>query len=458
MKKVQGIITIDELRQKVQANEIDTVIACFPDMQGRLTGKRFHAEYFCQTAYAETHACNYLLAVDVDMEPVPGYEHASWEKGYGDFTLKPILSSIRIATWLPATALVLCDLSDHHNHPIEISPRAILSKQCANVITLGYDVMAASELEFFLFEQNYKQCSQNKYQDLSPLAGPYTEDYSIFLTSKEEEVMRAIRNHLHRSGVPVENSKGEWSPGQEEINIQYCEVLEMADRHTIVKNAIKEIALMYDRSVTFMAKYHYSRAGSSSHMHISLRDSSGKNAFYDPSKPHGMSDLMCKFLAGMLEYVREVTWFLAPYINSYKRFSAGTFAPTKAVWSIDNRTSGFRICGANTSSVRIECRIPGADVNPYLAYAMLVAAGLKGVKEQLPLGKEFSGNAYNTADISEIPTSLADAITLMKKSSFIPEVIGTFAHNHYIHTAEWELFEMNRRVTDWELWRGFERY
>jgi glutamine synthetase len=450
-------LTLDALHEAVAEGTMDTVVVCFPDMQGRLVGKRFQAEYFLSAAHEETHGCDYLLANDMDMEPVPGYAAANWEKGYGDFVLKPDLSTLRRASWAEGTALVLCDLVDHHNHaPITHSPRAMLRRQLARLEALGYTANFASELEFYLFDEDYRSIHDKGYRDLVT-AGHYIEDYHIFQTSKEEGVMRAIRNHLQASGIPVENSKGEWGPGQEEINICYAGALVMADRHVILKNAIKEIAHSKGKAVTFMAKWNYALAGSSCHIHMSLADRDEMPAFYDQHADHSMSQVMRTFLAGLLAYAPEITWFLAPYVNSYKRFQVGTFAPTKIVWSHDNRTAGFRLCGANARSVRVECRIGGADLNPYLAFAALLAAGIKGIEDRLPLESPFAGDAYQERRLKDVPKTLRAATEALRDSAMLQGAFGADVVAHYVHTAEWEQFEYDRRVTDWELQRGLER-
>jgi glutamine synthetase len=316
----------------------------------------------------------------------------------------------------------------------------------------------ASELEFYLFDETYESASDKRYHDLKT-AGRYIEDYHVLQTTKEEGVMRAIRNGLDGAGIPVENSKGEWGPGQEEVNVRYADALTMADRHVIMKNAVKEIALLQGKAVTFMAKWRYDLAGSSSHVHASLWDADGKKPlFVDPKGEHGMSPLMKNFVAGQLAYAREITWFLAPYVNSYKRFQVGTFAPTKAIWSMDNRTAGFRLCGANSKAIRIECRIGGADLNPYLAFAALLAAGIAGIEEKLELEAPFTGDAYLGKRLREVPKTLREATTLMDKSKMLRAALGDDVIDHYVHTAEWEQFEYDRRITDWELMRGFERY
>lgn len=448
--------TLDHLKADVKAGTIDTVLVAFPDMQGRLIGKRFQAEFFLEGAIDETHGCDYLLANDIDMEPVPGYEAANWGRGYGDFVMKPDLTTLMKAAWLEGTAIVLADLVDHHHHePIPHSPRAILKGQLARLEKLGLTANFASELEFYLFDEGFRSAWDKGYKNLTT-AGYYIEDYHIFQTTKEEGVMRAVRKQLQASGIPVENSKGEWGPGQEEINVRYADALTMADRHVVMKNAIKEIAHFQGKAVTFMAKWDFGLAGSSSHIHMSLANQAG-NAFVDAADDLGMSAMMKSYVQGLLTYAHDITWFLAPYINSYKRFQVGTFAPTKAIWSRDNRTAGFRLCGENTKGVRIECRIGGADLNPYLAYAGLIAAGLKGIEEKLVLEAPFTGDAYSGQQLREVPKTLRDAIESLRRSKMLKEAIGEQVVAHYVHTAEWEQFEYDRRVTDWELKRGFER-
>ena len=454
-----GTIAFDELKKKVAADEIDTVLVAGVDMQGRLIGKRFLAKFFVESAYDETHGCNYLLADDIDMEPVPGYKAASWSKGYGDFVMKPDLSTIRLTPWLEKTALVLCDIQDHHTHEdLPHSPRGILKRQVARLKERGYLAYFASELEFYLFDETYATARAKHWQGLDT-ASPYIEDYLIGLTSKEEGVMRRLRNEMEMAGIPIENSKGEWGPGQEEINVRYAEALDMADRHVVLKNGAKEIAHSEGKAITFMAKYDYGLAGSSSHIHNSLWSADGeKSLFFDPKAEYTMTPLMRSWVAGQLKYARDFTWFLCPYVNSYKRFQAGTFAPTKTAWSRDNRTAGFRLCGEGTKGIRIECRVGGADLNPYLAFAVLIAAGLAGIDEKLELAKPFEGDAYQAARLTEIPKTLREAIDLLAKSKMLKSAFGEEVVEHYLHTARWEQLEYDRRVTDWELHRGFERY
>lgn len=450
--------TFDELKKDVAERRIDTVLACVVDMQGRLMGKRFQAEFFVESAYEETHCCNYLLATDMEMETVPGYKSAGWDKGYGDYTLKPDLSTLRRVPWLEGTALVLCDAYDHHTHAeVAHSPRAILKKQVARLEAMGLKAFMATELEFFLFDQSFENARASGYRDLN-VASPYNEDYHIFQTSKEEEVMRAIRNNLQAAGIPIENSKGEASAGQVELNVRYADALVMADRHAIIKNACKEIAWSKGKAVTFLAKWNYDAAGSSSHIHQSLWSLDGKTPmFLDKNGEYGMSDMMRHYVAGLLAHASETTYFLAPYINSYKRYMAGTFAPTKAVWSMDNRTAGYRLCGADSKGIRIECRIGGSDINPHLAMAALIAAGLDGIENKLELEAQFEGDAYGGKNIREIPKTLRDATEHLNGSKMLRSAFGEDVVDHYVRAAKWEQEEYDRRITDWEVARGFER-
>jgi glutamine synthetase len=354
---------------------------------------------------------------------------------------------------------VLCDILDHHTHEeLPHSPRAMLRKQIARLAAMNMSSLFASELEFYLFDETYESAQAKDWRDLKT-AGSYIQDYHVVQTTKEEGVMRAIRNGLQAAGIVVENSKGEWGPGQEEINVRYADPLTMADWHVILKNGCKEIAYALGKAVTFMAKWRYDLAGSSSHIHAALWDVAGKTPlFLDAKGEHGMSELMRHYVAGQLAYAREITWFLAPYVNSYKRFQVGTFAPTKAIWSLDNRTAGFRLCGAETKAIRIECRIGGADLNPYLAFAALIAAGLAGIEQKLELEAPFVGDAYQGGALPEVPKTLREATELMRTSKMLRGAFGDDVIDHYVHTANWEQFEYDRRITDWELKRGFERY
>ncbi|MBB1250605.1 glutamine synthetase family protein [Rhizobium sp. G21] len=449
--------SFDDLKKDVAEGRIDTVLAVQVDMQGRLMGKRFQAQYFVESAYEETHSCNYLLATDMEMETVSGYKSTSWEKGYGDYTMKPDLSTLRRIPWLEGTAMVLCDMLDHHTHEeVPHSPRAILKKQVKRLEAMGMKAFMATELEFFLFDQTYDDARQSGYRDLN-LVSAYNEDYHIFQTTKEEDVMRAIRNGLQGAGIPVENSKGEASAGQEEINVRYAEALTMADRHAIIKNGCKEIAWSRGKAITFLAKWNYTAAGSSSHVHQSLWSLDGKPLFFDPNGRYGMSKLMEHYVAGLLAHAGEITLALAPYINSYKRFVAGTFAPTKAVWSKDNRTAGYRLCGDGTKGIRIECRVGGSDLNPYIAFGALLAAGIDGIEKKMELEDPFSGDAYGAAGVREVPKTLRDATDMFTSSTLLRDAFGDDVVDHYTRAARWEQEEYDRRVTDWEVARGFER-
>lgn len=450
-----GNLTMDDLRAEVDAGTIDTVLTCIIDMQGRLMGKRFHARHFVDAGWKETHGCNYLLATDIEMTTVQGYKATSWAAGYGDYTHKPDLTTLRRVPWLPGTAMVTCDVLDHHGHEVPHSPRAVLKRQVARARALGFEPMMATELEFFLFEGGYNALRDAGYRDLVGLSR-YNIDYSILGTTKEEGVMRAIRNGLFGAGIPVENSKGEAEAGQEEINIRYSDALNTADMHAIVKNGVKEIAHQHGLAATFMAKYATDRAGSSSHIHQSLfRD--GANVFHDPSQPHGMSATMRAYLAGLLAHAAEMTCFLAPYVNSYKRFCVGMFAPTRIVWSTDNRTAGYRVCGADSKAVRVECRVGGADLNPYLALAAQLAAGLDGIERGLTLQPEASGDVYQSEDAPRIPSTLRNAAAALHDSAFLRQALGDDVVDHYTRAALWEIEEQDRIVTDWEVKRGFER-
>jgi glutamine synthetase len=449
-------MTFDDLKARVTDGSIDTVLACFVDMQGRLMGKRFHAVNFVETSFEETHCCNYLLATDLEMATPDGYASTSWQSGYGDYVMKPDLVTIRPIPWLEGTAMVLCDILDHHDHlPVPHSPRAILKKQIARLEALGFEAKMATELEFFLFEKSFDEIRKEGFRNLEPISG-YNEDYHILQTTKEEGVMRPIRNHLFAAGLPIENSKGEAEAGQEELNIRFSPALDCADYHSIAKHAIKEISWQHGRAATFLPKWHKDRVGSSSHVHQSLWKD-GEAAFFDKSAKHGMSELMSHYMAGIIKYSPDYTYFLAPYINSYKRFAKGTFAPTKTVWSVDNRTAGFRLCGEGTKGVRVECRIGGSDLNPYLAQAVMLAAGIKGIEEKMALPAATTGDVYEDAKASDIPQTLRAATELLRNSAFLREALGDDVVDHYTRAAEWEQEEFDRAVTDWEIARGFER-
>jgi len=452
-----GNLTLDALREKVAGGEIDTVITAIPDMQGRLMGKRFQAEFFLESAIEETHCCNYLIATDLEMYTVDGYASTSWAAGYGDYVMKPDLATLRVLPWLEGTAMVTCDLLDHHTHElVPHAPRSVLKHQISRLQSMGLSSAVATELEFFVFRESFDEMRDKDYRDMTTIS-PYNEDYHIFQTTKEEGLMRAIRNGLQGAGVRVENTKGEADPGQAEINVCYSDALEMADNHCLVKNAVKEIAFLQNRAVTFLAKWHHDAAGSSCHIHQSLVSSEGAAVFQDENAEYGMSDTMRHYLAGLLKHASENTFFLAPYVNSYKRFMAGTFAPTKAIWSLDNRTAGYRVVGDGTRNVRVECRVGGSDLNPYLAIAAQIAAGIAGIENGLELEAEFRGDAYQARRAREIPRTLAAAIQALKKSSMLRDAMGSDVIDHYVRCAEWELEDFYSKVTDYEVRRGFER-
>ena len=452
-----GNLTLEKLKKLVKAGTIDTVLVALVDMQGRLMGKRMQANYFLESGVNETHSCNYLLATDMEMETVEGYKSTSWSAGYGDYTMKPDLSTLRLVPWLEGTAMVLCDVIDHETHKeVPHSPRAILKKQIARLEALGMKATMATELEFFLFKQSFEKAQEKGYRNIDVISA-YNEDYHIFQTTKEEDVIRAMRNGLYGAGIPIEGSKGEADSGQEELNVKYSDALDCADNHVITKNGCKEIAWAKGRAITFLAKWDDSAAGSSSHVHQSLWTTKGKSLFFDPKAEYGMSKMMRHYLAGLLTHASEITYFLAPYINSYKRFAKGTFAPTKAIWSLDNRTAGYRLCGAGTKAVRIECRVGGSDLNPYLALAALLCAGLDGIENKLELEPEFTGDAYAAEKERGIPQTLRDAVVALDGSKLLRSALGDDVVDHYVRAGSWEQEEYDRRVTDWEVARGFER-
>ncbi len=449
-------LSFESLKQSVNDGIIDTVLVCLVDMQGRLMGKRFQAQNFINHSWKETHCCNYLLATDIEMATPEGFASTSWESGYGDYVMRPDMDTLRLLPWLEGTAMVLCDLLDHHTHQdVPHSPRAILKKQIADLATHGWVANMATELEFFLFEGRYKKIAKTGFRKLTPISD-YNEDYHILQTTKEECVMRPLRNHLTAAGVPVENSKGEAETGQEELNIRYSDALCCADNHTIAKHATKEIAWQQGYAASFIAKWHHDKVGSASHIHQSLWTTDGKAVFADESAKHGMSETMRHYVAGLIKYAPDYTYFLAPYVNSYKRFAKGTFAPTKIAWSVDNRTAGFRLCG-DGEAVRIECRIGGSDLNPYLAQAAQMAAGIAGINEKLELAEQTRGNIYSDDSCPDIPTNLRDAISCLQSSTMLRSSFGDDVVDHYVRAGQWEQEDYDRVVTDYEVARGFER-
>ncbi len=449
-------MNFETLSARVDDGTIDTVLVCMVDMQGRLIGKRFHARFFIDSG-GTTHACDYLLANDITMEPVPGYAAAGWQAGYGDFELRPDFDTLRVLPWLTATALVLCDVVDHHGDNIAHSPRAVLQGQLGKLTTLGLSAKCASELEFYLFNEQHNKIAARNFQT-PELSGHYIEDYHILQTSREEPFMRALRNGLQEAGIAVENTKGEWGPGQAEINVVYDDALAMADKHVVLKNAIKEMATQHDKAVTFMAKWRDDLAGNSAHIHLSLWNLEGtQSRSFAAGEPHGMSATMRSFVAGLLTHARELCYLLAPNINSYKRFQAGTFAPTTCAWSLDNRTAGFRLVGTGSKSLRIECRIGGADLNPYLAYAGLIAAGMAGIDQQLELAEPVAGDAYELEHLPVLPGTLREALAEFSGSTMLRAALGDAVVDHYVHAGNWEQQQFDAQVTDWEVKRLLEQ-
>jgi glutamine synthetase len=451
------MLTLDRLRERVEDGTIDTVLVAITDMQGRLQGKRCAAEYFLNEVVPHaTEACNYLLAVDVDMNTVDGYEMSSWERGYGDFVLRPDFATLRQVPWQEGTALVLADIEWVEGGAVPVSPRQILRKQLERLAERGLEAYVGTELEFIVFDDSYEAAWDRGYRGLKP-SNQYNVDYSLLGTARLEPLLRRIRNDMSGAGLYVESAKGECNPGQHEIAFRFDEALATCDNHSVYKNGAKEIAALEGKSLTFMAKYN-EREGNSCHIHLSLRSTDGEPVFAGDG-PGGFSPLMEHFLAGQLAGLREFTYFLAPNINSYKRFVPGSFAPTTIAWGTDNRTCALRVVG-HGQSLRFENRVPGGDVNPYLAVAALIAAGLHGVDNELPLEPEFSGNAYTAGTTGEkpsVPTTLHDSAALLAESKLAREAFGGDVVDHYLNAARIEISAFEAAVTDWERIRGFER-
>ncbi|WP_158841963.1 glutamine synthetase family protein [Saccharothrix deserti] len=445
------MLAVEELRVLVDAGEIDTVLVTVVDMQGRLQGKRCGARYFVNEVLSHAaEGCNYLLAVDVEMNTVSGYAMSSWDSGYGDFVMRPDLATLRRVPWQEGTAMVMCDLVWENGEPVVASPRQILKRQLDRLAERGLRAFVGTELEFIVFDNTYEDAWDRGYRGLTP-SNQYNVDYSMLGTARIEPLLRAIRNHMTGAGLYVESAKGECNPGQHEIAFRYTEALATCDNHSIYKNGAKEIAAQHGKALTFMAKYN-EREGNSCHIHLSLRSTEDEPVF---AEGDGMSKLMRHFLAGQLAGLRELTYFLAPNINSYKRFVPGSFAPTAVAWGKDNRTCSLRVVG-HGQSLRFENRVPGGDVNPYLAVAALIAAGLHGVDNELPLEDEFVGNAYSS-DRPTVPATLRDAASLLAKSELAREAFGQDVVEHYLNAARVELAAFDSSVTDWERIRGFER-
>ena len=453
----RGMLGYDELAGLIERGEIDTVLVAFPDLQGRLIGKRVTGSYFLDQVAAEgVEACNYLLAVDVEMEPLPGYRYANWEQGYGDFRAVPDLATLRRIPWLDGTALVLCDLLEQDGTPTPVAPRQVLRRQVERAREAGLSVKIGAEAEFFLFRESYEEAAAKGYRDLTPHSS-YVEDYHILQTTKDEYVIRDIRNGMEGAGIPVEFSKGEAAKGQHEINLRFSDAVDMADRHVIYKNGVKEIAHAHGRSVSFLAKWTMDDPGSSCHIHSSLWDTDGTTPLmWSDEGPEHLSETGRQFLAGLLVSAAELTWMFAPNVNSYKRFQAGSWAPTSLAWGLDNRTCAFRVVGHGAGR-RVECRIPGADVNPYLAFAATIAAGLRGIEERLELPPAFQGNAYTAPDVPRIPWNIVAAADALETSEVAAKAFGDLVHEHLVNTARQEWVRFHQSVTDWELRRGFEQ-
>jgi glutamine synthetase len=448
------------LERRIAAGDVDTVVVAFTDLPGRLVGKRVTGHFFSdQVLHDGIEVCNYLLAVDVDMTPLPGYEFANWDQGYGDVLCRPDLTTLRDVPWLDKTALVLCDLVDvDTGEPVEVSPRQVLRRQLERAAALGYQVKCGSELEFYLFEDSYEQARAKGFSDLTYHA-PYVQDYHILQTTRDEYVIRAIRNGMDHAGVPVEFSKGEAGPGQHEINLRYADALEMADRHVIYKNGAKEIAGQLGRSITFMAKYAMDQCGSSCHVHSSLWAADGGDPlFWNDAEPDHHSELFRGWLGGLVHHTRELTWLFAPTVNAYKRYQLESWAPTALAWGSDNRTCGFRVVGHSPPSLRVESRVPGADCNPYLAFAATIAAGLHGVEHHEDPGARFDGNAYDDDLVERVPGNIVDAIAELADSKLAVDAFGPAVHHHLVNTARQEWAAFGGVVTDWERRRGFEQF
>src|SRR3954464_2148300 len=449
----RGMLSLDELKGEGESGAIDTVVAAFTDMQGRLFGKRIQIEYFLDEVVEHgAEGCDYLLALDMEMEPVPGYEMANWEKGYGDFGIAPDMSTLRRIPWLDRTALVLCDVVNHDRSPVVASPRQVLIAVYEGAAEMGYTVQCASELEFYLYKESYAEAHEKDYSGLTPTI-PYILDYPILATTMDEAYLGPIRRGMHAAGIPIEFSKGEAWHGQHEVNTRYADAITAADRHTIYKNGVKEIAFLNGISATFMAKPSEKDIGSSCHIHSSLVDGDGKSAFVDG---HDETDTFRHYLGGMRQYIRELALFIAPSINSYKRYPAESWAPTSVSWGRDNRTCGFRIVG-HGESTRVECRIPGADVNPYLGFAAMLAAGLDGIENKLDPGPELIGNAYEAGEAESFPSSLREAVANWEKSDFVTKAFGDAVHKHYLNYGQLEQGLFDKVVTDYERRRMFER-
>ena len=450
-----GMLGVSELERRVRAGEIDTVIVAFADMQGRLTGKRVAARLFLEeVAEHGAECCNYLLAVDVDMNTVSGYAMSSWDSGYGDMVMRPDLRTLRVIPWLPGTAQVMADLHWHDGAPVPAAPRSILRAQLDRLAGRGLSAFVGTELEFMVFDDSFRAAWAAGYRNLAK-SSDYNVDYAIHASTRMEPLLRDIRLGMDGAGMYCEGVKGECNPGQQEIAFRYADALATCDNHTVYKNGAKEIADQHGKSLTFMAKFD-EREGNSCHIHISLRSTDGTPVFADENEPLGMSAMFRSFLAGQVSTLRELALCYAPNINSYKRFADGSFAPTAIAWGMDNRTCALRVVG-HGNSMRMECRVPGGDVNQYLAVAALIAGGLHGIDHGLQLPEPVAGNAY-IGDAQRLPTTLVEAAELFERSAVAREAFGDEVVEHYLNNARVELAAFNATVTDWERVRGFERF
>ena len=449
-------LSLDDLRDGVDRNTIDTVLVVFPDLAGSWKGKRMTGRFFVDdTLDHGIEACNYLIATDVEMNVLPDYRFANWEAGYGDMRCVPDFDTLRMIPWLEKTALVICDLVDDSG-PISVSPRQILKRQLERAAAMGFTVKMGAELEFFLFRESFESAAAKGYANLTPDSNTI-QDYHILQTTKDEHIIRAIRNGMEGAGVPIECSKGEAGFAQHEINLRYTDALEMADRLAIYKNGAKEIAALSGRAITFMAKYSMADVGSSCHIHSSLWTAEDDRPASPGDGPHHLSPAFASYLAGMVATARELSWMFAPTVNSYKRYQPGSWAPTAVAWGRDNRTCGLRLVG-HGAGTRVESRIPGADANVYLAFAAVIAGGLHGIEDGLTLEAPFEGNAYESKEVPRIPWNIVEAIELLDQSAVAKAAFGDDVHHHLVTTARHEWSQFNKAVTDWELRRNFERW
>ena len=449
-----GFIDTKTLTELFEAGEVDTVVMAFTDMQGRLIGKRVAARHFLENvSHHGAECCNYLLAVDIENNTIQGYSHASWDTGYGDMVMVPDMSTLRMAPWLPGSVMVTCDLQSTEHEEVGPSPRGILKRQIARLAEMGLTAHVGTELEFIVFDNSYREAFAMGYRGLTP-STDYNVDYDLLASTRVEPLLREIRNQMDAAGMYCEGVKGECNYGQQEIAFLYDDVLRTCDNHSIYKAGAKMIADDFGQSLTFMAKYN-EREGNSCHIHMSLRGTDGSMAFADDKDPRGMSELFKHFIAGQIAYMRELSLFYAPQINSYKRYVEGSFAPTAIGWGLDNRTIALRVVGRG-KAMRVENRVPGGDVNPYLATSAMIAAGIAGIEQKLPLEEISEGNGY-ISDKPRVPSTMVQATELFAESALARSAFGDDVVDHYVHYAHTEIAQFNAVVTEWERVRGFER-